>query len=261
MQKANFYRYSNQGPQERFRWHERRLRLVLIYLVATLAVIAALRINTKAFGQEPHAESTIAYRLPENKTLHFDDLQKASEHLEAVKKLGCEVTPAGHDGHNDVTYRCPKWKSLTLANDELVHQWEEWFEAAGFETLHGHSEEDHAEHEENHAEENAHSEAEHGPEHEEGHAEEHAHGEEHEEVEFRLANWVNLPPQEGIDSQELIAIVKALGCEVQDSQQAGEPKLTVRCSEWKHLELPSHEAAESWQQWLTKAGFETKHED
>ena len=195
--------------------------------------------------------------------MHFDDLQKASEHLEAVKKLGCEVAPAGHDGHNDVTYRCPKWKSLTVATDELAHQWEEWFEAAGFETLHGHSEEDHAEHEEGHAEEHAHAhgEAEHGQEHEEGHAEEHAHGEEHEEVEFRLVNWVNLPPQEGIDSQELIAIVKALGCEVQESQQAGEPMLTVRCPEWKHLELPSHEAAESWQQWLTKAGFEAKHED
>jgi hypothetical protein len=244
MQKANFYRFSSQRPQERFRRHERSLRLILIYLVAGLAAIAALRINTRAFGQEPHTESTIAYRLPENKTLHFDNLQKASEHLEAVKKLGCEVTPAGHDGHNDVTYRCPKWKSLTVATDELAHQWEEWFTAAGFETLHGH-EADH----EGHAEEHAHA-------HEEG-----EHGEEHEEVEFRLTTWVNLPPQEGIEFQELVAIVKALGCEVQESQQPGEPTVAVRCAEWKHLELPSHEAAESWQQWLTKAGFEAKHED
>jgi hypothetical protein len=175
--------------------------------------------------------------------MHFDALQKASEHLDAVRKLGCEVAPAGHEGHSDVTYRCPKWKALTLASDDLAHQWEEWLEAAGFETLHGHSEEEHAEHEEGHAE----------------HAHEHGGG--HEEVEFRLTTWVNLPAQEGVDAHELMAIVKALGCEVQEAQQAGTPTIAIRCSEWKHLELPSHEAAEKWQQWLAKAGFETKHED
>jgi hypothetical protein len=246
MQKASFYRYSGQRPQVRFRRYERNLRLILIYLVAGLAAIAALRINTKAFGQEPHTESTIAYRLPENKTLHFDNLQKASEHLEAVKKLGCEVDPSTHEGHNDVTYRCPKWKSLTLATDEIAHQWEEWFEAAGFETLHGHTEDEHAEHEEVHAGEHAHAEGE--------------HGEEHEEVEFRLADWQILPAQEGIDSTELLAIVKALGCEVQAPQQPN-AQLSIRCTGWKHLELHSHEQAELWQKWLAKAGFETKHED
>lgn len=244
MQKANFYRFSTQRHDERFRGHDRRLRLVLMYLVAILAAVAVLRVNTRAFGQETHAESTIAYRLPENKTLHFDDLQKASAHLDAVKKLGCEVTPAGHDGHNDVTYRCPKWKSLTVATDELAHQWEEWFQAAGFETLHGHSEE---------------HEGEHAGEHPEEHA--HEHGEGHEEVKFRLANWVALPAQQELDAQELLAVAKALGCEVQETQQTGGPAIQIRCVEEKHLELPSHEAAEHWQQWLTKVGFEATHED
>lgn len=250
MQKADFYRTSNRNIPGQLSRQDRRLRMILLYLVIVLAAVAGLRLNTRAFGQEAaHPESTIAYRLLENKTLHFDELQKASEHLDAVKKLGCEVAPAGHEGHSDVTYRCPKWKALTLANDELVHQWQEWLEAAGFETLHGHSEEEHAEHEEGHTAEHAH-------EHEEA-----EHGEHHELVEFRLTTWVNLPPQDGVDSQELMAIVKALGCEVQESQQANTPNIAIRCAEWKHLELPSHEVAERWLQWLAKAGFETKHED
>jgi hypothetical protein len=29
----------------------------------------------------------------------------------------------------------------------------------------------------------------------------------------------------------------------------------------KHIECPSHEVAQFWQQWLTKTGFEAKHED
>ena len=29
----------------------------------------------------------------------------------------------------------------------------------------------------------------------------------------------------------------------------------------RHVELPSHEAAETWQNWMTSTGFETQHED
>lgn len=209
--------------------------------------LVVLQIQTTNLSAEEHGEeATIAYRLPENKTMHFDELQKASEHLEAVKKLGCEVAPAGHDGHNDVTYRCPKWKSLTVATDELAHQWEGWLEAAGFETLHGHEEEHEAGHEsgEHHAEEHAHE-----------------HGEGHEEVKFRLANWVALTAQPGLDAEEMLTIAKALGCELQEAQFAGSAVTQIRCVEEKHLELPSHEAAEHWQQWLSKVGFEATHED
>lgn len=230
---------------KRMNCHERQLRKFLICLGLELCFFTAVLVDSNASAQEQKAEVTVAYRLADQKTLHFDDARKAAEHVEAVKKLGCEVVPNDHDGHNDVTYRCPKWKSLTLASDDLAHQWEEWLDAAGFETLHGHSEEEHAEHESAHA-------AEHGPEDGEHH-------EEHEEVEFRLLTWQTLPAQEGIDSAELLAIVKALGCEVQESQSGG--PISVRCPAWKHLELHSHEAAESWEKWLSKSGFETKHED
>ncbi|QEG35871.1 hypothetical protein [Bythopirellula goksoeyrii] len=204
--------------------------------------------STNAYAQSSahqDEEFVIAYRLPESMTLEFDNQQKAREHLDAVRNLGCEVSPAGTNGHDAVTYLCPKWKSLTVASDELAHQWEEWLTAAGFTTLHGHE----AEHEAGHTEE-------HGHDHDEN-----KHGEEHEEVMFRLSNWATLQPEPELDSQELLAIAKGLGCEVQEPQQTGQPGIQIRCVDWKHLELSTHEDAEYWQQWLTKAGFEANHED
>ena len=188
-------------------------------------------------AQGPEAES-IAYRLVDGKTMHFDDPQKHAAHTEQVQKLGCEVSQGEHEGHGDVTYRCPKWKVLTVANDELVHQWEEWLKGAGFETLHGHAEE-------------------HGGE--QAHAHDHAHeGAAHEEVTYRLANWVTVNTQQEGDAEELVAIAKGLGCEVEQAEQGG---IAIRCVQKMHVELPSHEAAEFWQRWLTETGFEAQHED
>lgn len=213
-----------------------------VWCIALAGVAICTQARTSA-AQVPPAEATIAYRLVEPKTMHFEDPQKYAAHAEQVQKLGCEVAKNEHAGHGDLTYRCPKWKALTVANDELAHQWEEWFESSGFETLHGHAED-------------------HEAGHEDAHAHEHEHGEgEHEEVTYRLANWVTLNPQQPIDADELVAIAKGLGCEVQESRQPGALSISIRCTDQKHIECPSHEAAQFWQQWLTKTGFEAQHED
>lgn len=204
--------------------------------------------STNAYAQSSthqDEEFVIAYCLPESMTLEFDNQQKAREHIDAVRNLGCEVSPARTNGHDAVTYRCPKWKSLAVASDELAHQWGEWLTAAGFTTLHGHEAENESDHAETH--EHEHDETE--------------HGEEHEEITFRLPNWVTLQPSPELDLKELHAIAKGLGCEVQETQPTGEPGIKIRSVDWKHLELPSHETAEYWQQWLIKAGFEANHED
>ena len=130
-----------------------------------------------------------------------------------------------------------------MASDELAHQWEDWLKGAGFETLHGHAEE---------------HEGGEGHEHEHGH--DHAEGE-HEEVTYQLANWVTLNPQQPGDADELVAIAKGLGCEVQEARQPSGISISIRCMSPKHIECPSHEVAQFWQQWLTKTGFEAKHED
>ena len=213
-----------------------------LYLAAACVVVLAQ--GTVSRAQTPAAESTIAFRLTEPKTIHFDDAQKYSAHLAQVQKLGCEVTQGEHAGHGDVTYRCPKWTALTVASDELAHQWEEWLEGAGFETLHGHSEEHAGDHE--HADEHGHG---------------HEHGEEAEEVTYTLADWVTLKPNSPSDAGELVAIAKALGCEVKEARGPVTIEVSLRCADQKHIDCSSHEAAEFWQQWLSKTGFKAQHSD
>lgn len=215
-------------------------RKQLLCIVTACAAILTQAHNSQA--QAPAVESTIAYRLTEPKTVHFDDDQKLAAHLGQVQKLGCEVTQGEHAGHGDVTYRCAKWKGLTVASDELAHQWEEWLKGAGFETLHGHSEE----HEEGH--EHAHD---HG----------HEHGEEAEEVTYTLSDWVTVSPKDPGEADELVAIAKALGCEVKEVREPEAIKVSFRCLDQKHIECSSHQAAEFWQQWLAKTGFKAEHAD
>lgn len=226
--------------------------------VVVLALFGPTGIVIAQPAQKRGEESTIAYRLTAGKTMHFDDSKKAGEHLATVKKLGCEVSQEDHEGHGDVVYRCPKWKALTLADDKLAHQWGEWLKGAGFETLHGHAADDHDHHAgeaHEHAEDHAHEDV-------ESHAHEHGHkAGKHEEVSYRLPSWVVLHPQKEDEAQELIAIVKGLGCEVREDRHEGHGDVSIRCAEWKHIELASLEAAESWQKWMTTTGFETRHVD
>ena len=222
------------------------LAIIVSALLGQISIVIAQPAQKRA------EESTIAYRLAAGKTMHFDDAKKAGEHLATAKKLGCEVSEEEHEGHGDVAYRCLKWKALTVADDKLAHQWEEWLIGAGFETLHGHAADEHDEHERDH---------EHA-----GEAKEraHEHSDEagkHEEVAYQLPNWVVLHPQKEDEAQELVAIVKGLGCEVREDRHEGHRDVSIRCAEWRHLELPSHEVAESWQKWMTTTGFETRHEE
>jgi len=219
-------------------------RRLLRHLLVVAAIFAAAHaILPNASAEEPKAESSIAYRLPDGKTMHFDDPQKAAAHLQAVQKLGCEVAQAEHTGHGDVSYRCVKWTALTVADDKLAHQWEAWLQAAGFETLHGHPEMEAGEHGEVHAHE---------------HAQE---GDKHEEVVYQLPGWIVLHPRQEGEAKELVAIFKGLGCELREARHEGHSDISVRCPRAMHIEVASHEAAEFWQKWLAKTGFEAQHED
>jgi hypothetical protein len=208
-------------------------------LAITCGIVAS------AVAQESAPAAHIAYRLTETKTQHFDDAQKAQQHLDALKKLGCEVSQSGYEGHGDLAYRCTKWRVLPLAKEELAHQWETWLRESGFETLHGHTEEHGHEHEHEHAADKTHD-----------HSQDAEH---HEEVSYRLSTSLTLHPQQDADAQELIAIVKGLGCEIREGRHEGHRDLSISCPEWKHVDFPTHEVAQAWEQWLTKNGFETRH--
>lgn len=223
--------------------------------MSRLIIASACLSVVSVFTNASDAGEAIAYRLPKWNTMHFEDAAKAKQHLAAVKKLGCEAKQGSHGGHIDVAYRTGQWKSLEVANDKLAHQWEAWLKGAGFETLHGHSE-NHAGHDHDGAGHAGHDHA--------GHDHDHA-GHDHgpngaEEVRYRLPEWKTVHFKDKAQMDEFVAIMKGFGCEVRTEAHSGHVDTSVRCRDWKHIELPSHKVAQTWESWLAKSGFEVRHE-
>ena len=86
-----------------------------------------------AFGDE-----IVRYQLSDWKAKHIHDPQKAETITKTLKKLGCELKQDQHNGHIDVKYRCPKWRSLKLDTHEAAHKWEKWLKEFEFKTEHQH---------------------------------------------------------------------------------------------------------------------------
>ncbi len=200
-----------------------------------------------------HASEAIAYRLSDWKEMHYDDPGQAAQHLAAVKKLGCEASQQSHGDHTDVVYRSPAWQALEVANDELAHQWETWLKGAGFETLHGHFE-NHDGHDHGTTGHVGHDHADHS------HAG-HDHGPQGaEEVAYRLADWQTTHVESANQLPQFVALMKGLGCEVRTDEHDGHGDVSIRCLEWKHIEVASHQIAAGWEGWLRNKGFEVRHD-
>jgi hypothetical protein len=110
-------------------------RVVRLFVMA--AVTACVFSSAgKAFADEEHP---VKYRLAAWKSMHFDTEAAAQKDAEFLTKtIGCEVQLGQHDGHFDVSYRCPKWKVLTLKSDDEAHEMQGWLKKRGFETEHTH---------------------------------------------------------------------------------------------------------------------------
>ncbi len=208
--------------------------------IATLfAAQLAIGLSAGASQLSAAEPPSVAYRLKETKTIHFDDARKAQLHLETVKKLGCEAKMDGHGGHMDVMYRMTTWKALTLADENTAHQWEDWMKKSGFETLHAHGE-DHD-----------HSGADHAG---------HDHGHTAAEIlTYSQPEWKTTHTRDAREATELAAILKGMGCDVQTERHGDHDDVVFRCARPMHLEFPSHQVAAGWEDWLNRTGFRTQH--
>lgn len=84
------------------------------------------------------ADEIVRYQLTNWKSKHIHDVKKAETIVATLKKLGCEVKSHQHNGHLDVTYRCPKWRQLELESHDEAHKWESWLKEFEFQTEHKH---------------------------------------------------------------------------------------------------------------------------
>ncbi|MCA9136325.1 MAG: hypothetical protein KDB00_06195 [Planctomycetales bacterium] len=84
------------------------------------------------------AGEVVHYQCKEWKAKHIHDAKKATAITETLKKLGCEIKEAQHDGHIDVQYRCEKQRDLPVKSHEEAVKWEKWFKEYGFKVYHTH---------------------------------------------------------------------------------------------------------------------------
>jgi hypothetical protein len=84
------------------------------------------------------ADEIVRYQLTNWKAKHIHNEKKATTIAATLKKLGCEVKTHAHNGHIDVTYRCPNWRQLELTSHEEAHKWESWLKEFEFKTEHKH---------------------------------------------------------------------------------------------------------------------------
>ena len=233
-------------------------------IIKTILVIQFALIfgSTQLFAQRSTVgnPASVAYRLKDTNTIHFDDAGKAQLHLDAVRKLGCEAKMNDHGGHMDVMYRLTTWKSLTLADEKTAHQWEDWMKKSGFETLHAHGEDqDHAGHDHG-AVEDSHAGHQHGLADGHFHGDGHDHGHASAEIlTYSLPEWKTTQSRDQQEADELTAIMKGLGCDVRVQPHGDHDDVVFSCPRPMHLELASHKVAAGWESWLQRTGFRTQH--
>ena len=191
-------------------------------LLALLSLAWSTHLATAADSPQ-----TIAFRLTDWKSLHFDTVTEAKQQLQTLKQLGCEARMESHVSHADLKFRAPQWTKVTVDSDDLAHEWEKWLKTAGFETLHGHDE---------------------------------APAEGAVAVHYRLPRSQTLHPKNEKQTQEFLAIYSGLGCVVRQNQHAGHMDVSVTCPSWRNLVFTSHEEAHRVQKWLKDQGFETQHQ-
>ena len=212
-----------------------------------------------SFAGTANGGESIAYRLSEWKQTHFNDVGEAEQHLASVKKLGCEAKIDSHAGHSDVVYRASRWNSMEVATDKLAHEWENWLKSAGFETIHGHV----ADRVAARSQDDGHDQSPHGHSTHDNSRVSHAghnHGPgEAEEVAYQLPQWKAIHVEDERQLPEIVALLQGFGCEVRSENHGGHTDLKVRCATWKHIEFDSHKTASTWEAWLKRQGFVTRH--
>ncbi|MFK7770428.1 MAG: hypothetical protein AB8B55_24675 [Mariniblastus sp.] len=181
-------------------------------------------------GQQPAqlvaaSAKKIGYRVTQWKTVHSNSEQEAQTDIATLKKLGCEVTSENHDNHIDVKYRCPEWKSVKVATDQLVNQWSTWCVAKGMETVVINP----------------------------------PANTKKATVKYRLPQAKTAHLHDATQAAQIINTLKLIGCEVSTNSHGDHMDATFSCPNWLTIELESEQSAHSWQKWLDDSGFETQH--
>ena len=167
----------------------------------------------------------LGFRVIDWKTIHSKTEAEAQQDIATLKKIGCEVTSENHGNHIDIKYRCPEWKAIKLATDDLVSQWSGWCLTKGMETVVVNP----------------------------------PATTKKPTVKFKLAAARSVHLHDPKQAAQIINTLNLVGCQVTTQMHDGHTDATFSCPEWRTIELETEELAHSWQKWFNDSGFETQH--
>lgn len=81
---------------------------------------------------------TVRYQMSKQGHLHIHDADEAVHTQQALEMIGCIVSKSEHNGHIDLTFNCPEWKTIGFPVCAIAHEWEAWLKLQGFRTEHKH---------------------------------------------------------------------------------------------------------------------------
>jgi len=76
-------------------------------------------------------------------------------------------------------------------------------------------------------------------------------------VGFRMTNWQTIHSDGTPATQERIATLQKIGCEVQQDNHGGHVDIAFRCPTWKSIPVRNDDELQQWHQWLVNNEFET----
>lgn len=206
----------------------RPLRAAVSFSVIALIVASEHGCDRSEVPPIESGDEVVAYRLPTLKSMHFDDPASATEHMKAVRKLGCEAWQEDHGGHIDIVYRCSQWMRLLIASRETAIQKLDWLEAAGFDTHHSHLDE--------------------------------SFREGNESVEICLEEWrtLHLDGLDAVKTNEVLETLRGVSAAVQSERHEGHLDVKFRCPVSTTLRVADREAADKIHDILKEFGFEVR---
>ena len=208
----------------------RKLQLFVFLTLCTVingGVVGAQDLVSEKGIEREQATPVLAFTLPAWKTIHFNDDDKAVEHVTIAKKLGCTVQQREHAGHTDVTYRCSDWKVLTVEDAKDLETWVKWLTSAGFDVSKTQVDPVFAK----------------GP----------------EKVQLRLVAWKRIHGDGSAQEAEMVANMKKMGVEVVVENHGNHNDIRFRAPTWREIYVADPAAAQQWTGWLKQMGFEARN--
>lgn len=197
------------------------------FLGFAIAVCALTQLGATS-GQAPTKQklTRISFRTIKKTSLHLNSEKEVAETEKVLKQLGCETSRSQHNGHIDLSFECPYWRSLNLKDQAEATKWVEWLTKHKFALVENTPPSDHK-----------------------------------ETVQYQLATWRALHNiKDSKVKKAYTEMFKMLGCEVKMVKHSDHEDITYRCVNWQNMGLASHQLAHAWMAELNKLGFVTKHE-